>query len=185
MNANISHIYLVFDGIRVPLKAGTNAERERKRKANLMEARRLVRMGRRGEASDKYRACVKGNEIMARVVAGAVERRWGSENGSRVKCIWSPYEADSQMVKLCVDGLAHAVVTEVRFFVLVYLNALSCGMNMLGFQVYRRTEQVKFSQPEYLICHDLRTGFRCTSLLGSNTSSIPHHLQIRSEGWIV
>eukprot|EP00579_Thalassiosira_antarctica_P012840 CAMPEP_0201936580 /NCGR_PEP_ID=MMETSP0903-20130614/37727_1 /ASSEMBLY_ACC=CAM_ASM_000552 /TAXON_ID=420261 /ORGANISM="Thalassiosira antarctica, Strain CCMP982" /LENGTH=169 /DNA_ID=CAMNT_0048477293 /DNA_START=39 /DNA_END=545 /DNA_ORIENTATION=+ len=51
--AKIDKIYLVFDGIRVPLKSDTNADRESKRQANLREARRLQSMGRRNEASEK------------------------------------------------------------------------------------------------------------------------------------
>mmetsp|Transcript_26107 Transcript_26107/g.54479 ORF Transcript_26107/g.54479 Transcript_26107/m.54479 type:complete len:1090 (-) Transcript_26107:173-3442(-) len=115
--AGVRRIYLVFDGVRVSLKSGTNAEREARRRANLREARRLVACGRRNEASEKYRSCVKGNEEMARVVAGVVEAKYGrDESGTdgnvRVKCVWSPYEADAQLAKLCVDGWAHAVVTE-------------------------------------------------------------------------
>ncbi|KAL9179744.1 hypothetical protein ACHAXT_007714 [Thalassiosira profunda] len=115
--AKVDKVYLVFDGIRVPLKSGTNAEREAKRQANIAEARRLMSMGRRSEASERYKACAKGNEEMARVVAGAVERKWGKDaTGTnpnvRVKCVWSPYEADAQLAKLCIDGHAHAVVTE-------------------------------------------------------------------------
>jgi len=115
--AGVASIILVFDGIRVPLKSGTNAERESKRKANLSEARRLKAAGKRNEAEEKYRACVKGNDEMARVVAGEVERRYGRDSTGthrsvRVKCVWSPYEADAQLAKLCVDGWADAVVTE-------------------------------------------------------------------------
>jgi len=109
-DAKISTIYLVFDGVRVPLKRGTNADREAKRQANLTEARRLLSLGRRKEAEDKYKLCVKGTEMMARVVCGAVQRKWGKHGP--VKCVFAPYEADSQLAKLCVDGLAHAVVTE-------------------------------------------------------------------------
>lgn len=124
--SNIQTIYLVFDGKRVPLKAGTNAEREMKRQAKLEEARQLRAAGKYSEASEKYRSCVKGNDLMARVVAAEVERKWGrvthSENPNnddhainknvRVQCVWSPYEADAQLAKLCIDGYAHAVVTE-------------------------------------------------------------------------
>ena len=115
--AHIDKIYLVFDGKRVPLKSSTNASRESKRQANLREARRLMACGRRSEAHEKYRMCVKGNETMARVVAAKVQEKWGRDDSGtndnvRVKCVWSPYEADSQLAKLCVDGWAHAVVTE-------------------------------------------------------------------------
>jgi 5'-3' exonuclease len=109
-DAKISSIYLVFDGVRVPLKSGTNADREEKRRSNLAEARRLLSLGRRKEADEKYKLCVKGTELMGRVVCAAVQRKWGKHGP--VKCIFAPYEADSQLAKLCVDGLAHAVVTE-------------------------------------------------------------------------
>lgn len=105
----------MFDGIRVPLKAETNAEREKKRQVHLEEARRLVRMGRREEARERYNKCVKGTEEMARVVCAEVERVFGRGEGAKVKCVFSPYEADAQLAKLCVDGICHAVVTEVSF----------------------------------------------------------------------
>jgi len=111
--AKISTIYLVFDGVRVPLKSGTNAEREARRKANLAEARRLMAEGRTEAAKDKYRACVKATAEMAQVVAGAVMERWGKYgDNAKVKCVFSPYEADAQLAKLCADGITHAVVTE-------------------------------------------------------------------------
>lgn len=103
----------MFDGIRVPLKADTNAEREHKRHVNLAEARRLSAMGRREEAKERYNKCVKGTEEMARVVCAEVERVFGRGEGARVQCVFSPYEADAQLAKLCVDGVCHAVVTEV------------------------------------------------------------------------
>lgn len=109
-DAKISSIYLVFDGVRVPLKSGTNANRENKRQLNLQEARRLMSQGRRKEADEKYKLCVKSTELMARVVCGAVQRKWGK--CGPVKCIFAPYEADSQLAKLCIDGITHAVVTE-------------------------------------------------------------------------
>ena len=109
-DAKISSIYLVFDGVRVPLKSGTNANRENKRQLNLQEARRLMSIGRRKEADEKYKLCVKSTELMARVVCGAVQRKWGKHGP--VKCVFAPYEADSQLAKLCVDGITHAVVTE-------------------------------------------------------------------------
>ncbi|KAL3822578.1 hypothetical protein ACHAXA_007689 [Cyclostephanos tholiformis] len=122
-NAGITRIYLVFDGTRVPLKGDTNAIREDRRRTSLEEARDLKRRGLHREASERYLRCVRGTETMARVVCNAVERRWGKhrpdrdgdddgDGDVRVRCVWSPYEADAQLAKLCVDGLAHAVVTE-------------------------------------------------------------------------
>eukprot|EP00804_Cyclotella_cryptica_P024107 CCRYP_007327-RA/>CCRYP_007327-RA protein AED:0.03 eAED:0.03 QI:217/1/1/1/1/1/3/46/952 len=111
-SAKIATIYLVFDGIRVPLKAGTNAEREARRMVHLAEARRLASLGRREEARERYNKCVKGTDEMARVVCAEVEKVWGRGEGARVKCVFSPYEADAQLAKLCVDEICHAVVTE-------------------------------------------------------------------------
>lgn len=113
--AKIAQVYLVFDGIRVPLKAETNAERESKRRVHLAEARRLKGMGRHEEARERYNKCVKGTEEMSRVICAEVERVFGRGKGAKVQCVFSPYEADAQLAKLCVDGVCHAVVTEVRF----------------------------------------------------------------------
>ena len=108
---------VTFDGIRVPLKAGTNDDREAKRQANIAEARRLYDAGLFSESEDKYRSSVKATGEMARVVAHAIERKWGKDNDGSddnvaVKCIWSPYEADAMLAKLCVDEKCHAVITE-------------------------------------------------------------------------
>ena len=124
-HASIQSIYLVFDGKRCPLKEVTNIEREKRRRDNLREARRLKRMGRDDLAGDKYRACVKVTDWMAESVAKAIKRKWGDGRGdggaryrnyfqnkssssisnhngntTRVSCVFSPYEADSQLVKV-------------------------------------------------------------------------------------
>jgi exonuclease-1 len=120
--AKISTIYLVFDGIRVPLKAETNAERDKRRQVHLEEARRLVAAGRREEARERYNKCVKGTEEMARVVCAEVEKVFGRGEAAKVKCVFSPYEADAQLAKLCVDGICHAVVTEVSSVIVYCIN---------------------------------------------------------------
>lgn len=106
----------MFDGIRVPLKKDTNDERERRRRVHLAEARRLAAMGRKEEARENYNKCVKGTEEMGRVVCAEVERIFGRGVEAKVKCVFSPYEADAQLAKLCLDGICHAVVTEVCLF---------------------------------------------------------------------
>ena len=115
--AGIRRIRLVFDGKRCPLKAGTNKEREARRQRNLAEARRLSGLGMKDQALDKYKACVTTRPWMAESVAKAVAQKWKKRNGfisvePQVTCVFSPYEADAQLVKLCMDGLADAVVTE-------------------------------------------------------------------------
>lgn len=119
-HANLAGIYLVLDGTRCPLKAVTNEDREDRRRKNLEDARRFKRQGRPDKAQDKYKACIKIKNAFAKAVAEAVMRRF--RNDSRVQCIHSPYEADAQLVKLCMSGLTQAIVTE-DSDVLVYLAA--------------------------------------------------------------
>lgn len=133
--AGIRRIYLVFDGKRCPLKAATNQEREAKRAANLKEARRLSALGMKEQANDKYKACVKVVPWMADSVAKAVAQRWKPRTGfidtqPQVKCVFSPYEADAQLVKLCVDGICDAIVTE-DSDVLVYTAACNASFPII------------------------------------------------------
>jgi exonuclease-1 len=147
-HASISKIYLVFDGRRCPLKKCTNVQCELKRIENLKEARRLKRLGRLQEFGDKYRSCVKVTAWMADSAARAARKKWGGGSSSRndgrnngrnnggnggrssqsqlappkVCCVVSPYEADAQLVKLCMDELTDVIITE-DSDVLVYLAA--------------------------------------------------------------
>lgn len=107
----VAKVFLVMDGKRCPLKTDTNEERERRRQANLSEARDYQRRGRKDKAEEKYKACIKIKDDFTVAVMGEVRRHFA--NDSRVQLVWSPYEADAQLTKLCVDGAAHAVITEV------------------------------------------------------------------------
>jgi exonuclease-1 len=108
----VRKIYLVMDGRRCPLKSDTNQERERKRTNNLQDARNFKRQGRRDKAEEKYKTCIKIRDELTVAVMKSVVQRFAGDG--RVELIWSPYEADSQLAKLCVDRLADVVVTEVR-----------------------------------------------------------------------
>lgn len=107
----IAKIFLVMDGKRCPLKADTNGERERRRQANLLEARDFRRRGRKDKAEEKYKSCIKIKDEFTMAVMAEVRKLFS--NDARVQLVWSPYEADAQLAKLCVDGAAHAVITEV------------------------------------------------------------------------
>lgn len=124
-HGGIKKIYLVFDGKRCPLKAVTNKDREQKRQKNLKEAKHFEKTGRRDLALEKYRSCVKIENWMAFGVAKKVKEVWNGQNGLAVECVFSPYEADAQLAKLCIDGLADAVITE-DSDVLVY--SAACGV---------------------------------------------------------
>jgi 5'-3' exonuclease len=133
--ANIQTVYLVMDGKRCPLKAVTNNDRERRRQENLQEARRYKRAGQREKMYDKYKACIKVREDLTQAVLKAVAQRFAS--CGRVQLVWSPYEADAQLVKLCMDGLTQAVITE-DSDVLVYSVACEVSFPIL-FKLDRKT----------------------------------------------
>lgn len=117
--AQIANIVLVMDGKRCPLKAGTNEDREQRRQANLTEARRYKQQGRWKESNEKYKACIKiGQDLTKRVMAKV--QKLCQERHLPVHFVWSPYEADAQLVKVCMDRRADAIVTEVRFFGTTY-----------------------------------------------------------------
>jgi 5'-3' exonuclease len=125
-HGGIKKLYLVFDGKRCPLKAVTNKDREQKKQKNLRDAKHFEKIGRKDLALEKYKSCVKIENWMAFSVAKKVKEIWNRQNGSAVECVFSPYEADAQLVKLCVDGLADAVITE-DSDVLVY--SAACGVS--------------------------------------------------------
>jgi exonuclease 1 len=108
----IAKVYLVMDGKRCPLKADTNLERELNRQANLKEARAYQRQGRRDKAEEKYKMCIKIKDELTIAVMKEVRQEF--RNDQRLHLVWSPYEADAQLAKLCLDGTADAVITEVR-----------------------------------------------------------------------
>lgn len=109
--AKIKRIYLVLDGKRCPMKAVTSKEREHRRQENLREARQYRRQGHqyRDKMYDKYKACIKVSSHLVEEVAKTVRRSFRQEG---VELVWAPQEADAQMVKLCVDGKAQAIITE-------------------------------------------------------------------------
>jgi len=118
-HASIQRLYLVFDGKRCPLKDVTRRDREERRQKNLEEARRAKALGRKGEADEKYKACINIAPWMCTSVTRAIEKQWGilSMDGlskPRVIPVLSPAEADAQLAKLCLDGICDAVVSEVR-----------------------------------------------------------------------
>jgi exonuclease 1 len=108
----VAKVILVMDGKRCPLKSDTNQERERRRQENLDEARSYKRHGRHDKAEEKYKSCIKIRDDLTDAVLQTVERNFGRDG--RVELVWSPYEADAQLVRLCIERQADAVVTEVR-----------------------------------------------------------------------
>lgn len=121
--AGIVRVYLVMDGQRCPLKAQTNQDRERRRLQNLQQAREYKQLGKYDKMYEKYRSCIKVHSALGREVVKEVQQKLKSTR-VQVQIVWAPYEADAQLIQLCVEGLTQAVITE-DSDVLVY-SATTC-----------------------------------------------------------
>ncbi|CAB9499860.1 Exonuclease 1 [Seminavis robusta] len=146
--AGISNIFLVMDGKRCPLKAVTNQDRESRRRANLMEARAFKKQHKRSLAEEKYKACIKIVDSLTKAVMANVESKCRKKN-MNIHFVWAPYEADAQMVRICVDGQADAIVTE-DSDVLVYLAACHAPYPVL-YKLDRGSGQCSITSMEFLL----------------------------------
>eukprot|EP00536_Pseudo-nitzschia_multiseries_P010240 jgi/Psemu1/110816/gw1.306.2.1 len=131
----IRAVYLVMDGKRIPLKAEESQDRDQKRLQNLEEARRFKRTGQRWKAEDRYKSCIRIKDDFTRAVIREVEQAFCKYG--RVFFVNSPHEADSQLTRLVLDGVADAVITE-DSDVLVYSAASHKAFPIL-FKLDRKT----------------------------------------------
>jgi 5'-3' exonuclease len=108
--AHVRTIYLVLDGPkRIPLKADTAQQRTSKREDHLDKARAFMRQGRRDKASEEYRCCVKVPHELAKLVTQSLA---DNNSSSSIKVVLAPYEADSQLTQLALEGHVTGVITE-------------------------------------------------------------------------
>jgi len=102
--SQIRAIY-VFDGGRLPSKAGEEESRRRGRAEALARAREYARQGNATAAYEQYTRAVDVTPEMARQVIDALARE-GFES------VTAPYEADAQMAYLAKNGFVDGVITE-------------------------------------------------------------------------
>lgn len=152
----IRQVYLVMDGQRCPLKAGTNHERERLRQANLVAARKLKQNNAQNQSSmifEKYKACIKVVPELGTAVADRVTQHFAAlhhrQQTQQVFIVWSPYEADAQMVQLVRDGRCAAIVTE-DSDVLVYSAACQVAIPIL-YKLDRRSGDCDIFSMDWLL----------------------------------
>jgi len=143
----IRAVYLVMDGKRIPLKADESRDRDEKRQQNLAEARRLKRMGQRWKAEDKYKSCIRIRDDFTRAVI--IEVKNALFEYGRVHFVNSPHEADSQLTRLVLDGVADAVITE-DSDVLVYSAAAHVAFPIL-FKLDRKTGDCDSIKMDWLL----------------------------------
>ncbi|GAX13581.1 exonuclease 1 [Fistulifera solaris] len=109
--AGIVRVFLVMDGQRCPLKAQTNQDREKRRLQNLHQAREYKQLGKYDRMYEKYKTCIKVHPKLGQEVVKEVQRKL-KDSRIQIQTVWAPYEADPQLIQLCVEGLAQAVITE-------------------------------------------------------------------------
>ncbi|KAI5776872.1 putative exonuclease [Geopyxis carbonaria] len=97
--------YMIFDGDYLPSKAGTEADRARRRAASRMAGLEMLKLGRSGMAHLELQKAVDITPEMARHVIDACVR-------DGVQCVVAPYEADSQLYYLEKTGVIDAVLSE-------------------------------------------------------------------------
>jgi len=97
--------FIVFDGGYLPAKAGKEDERAEKRERNLKAGLSLFKQGMRKKAEQCFQRAVDVTPYMAWQVISELKK-------GGIDFVVAPYEADSQLVKLCLDGTVQGVITE-------------------------------------------------------------------------
>ena len=71
-------------------------------------------LGRHKESQKLFSMCAFVTPLMTRHLTTAIKKQYGVSQDAKVQWVNAPYEADSQLVKLCTDGVADVVVSEDR-----------------------------------------------------------------------
>jgi exonuclease 1 len=122
-NAHVGTIYLVLDGKRCPMKCDTNQEREQRRQNNLNKARQYRKSQNYHAMQEAYKTCIKITSPFTKDVMSFVAKKQKQQQQHRnissssaaiqfIQFVWSPYEADAQLVQLIQDQRADLVITE-------------------------------------------------------------------------
>ncbi|XP_065882500.1 uncharacterized protein [Dysidea avara] len=96
---------IVFDGSQLPIKSKTEAERRKRRKEYREKGKALLREGKRSDAYECFQKCIDVSPEMAHCFIKAC-------HDMKVECIVAPYEADSQLAYLSMQGIVDLVITE-------------------------------------------------------------------------
>lgn len=133
--------YLVFDGDRLPSKAGTEKDRAERRKESKRVGHELLRMGKTTQAYQELQKAVDITPQMARNVIEELKR-------SNVAYIVAPYEADSQMAYLEKKGIVDAILSEDSDLLVFGAKTLLTKLDQYG-------ECVMIRQSDFTACRDV------------------------------
>lgn len=126
---------LVFDGRHLPAKAQTEAKRRENRKANREKAVQLMKMGRHAEANNLLKRALDISHEMALEVIKQCQKM-------NVDCIVAPYEADSQLAYLNINGIADVIITEDSDLLLFGSKKVFFKMDLYGHGLLIDNEQL-------------------------------------------
>lgn len=97
--------YLVFDGDNLPSKAGTEADRAKKREESRRRGLELYKAGKISQAHQELQKAVDVTPVMARQLIEELKRL-------NIQYIVAPYEADAQLAYLEAKGIINGILSE-------------------------------------------------------------------------
>ncbi|RMZ91384.1 hypothetical protein DV736_g1396, partial [Chaetothyriales sp. CBS 134916] len=149
--------YLVFDGDALPSKAGTNAERRKKRQ----ESKRLgLELYKAGKTSQAHQELQKAAEVTYQMARQLIEDLRKLD----IQYIVAPYEADAQLVYLEQKGIIDGILSEDSDMLVYGAKRLITKLDQFG-------DCVMIDRADFALCKDISLAgwtdamFRCMAIL--------------------
>jgi exonuclease-1 len=133
--------YLVFDGDAIPSKAGTNAERRKRREDSLAAGLELYRAGKVSQAHQELQKAAGVSPLMARQLIDELKR-------NNIQYVVAPYEADAQLAYLEQKGIINGVLSEDSDLLVFGVKRLLTKLNQYG-------ECIEIERADFAHCKEL------------------------------
>lgn len=133
--------YLVFDGDALPSKAGTNAERRKRREESLAAGLELYRAGKVSQAHQELQKAAGVTPLMARQLIDELRR-------NNIQYVVAPYEADAQLAYLEQKGIINGVLSEDSDLLVFGVKRLLTKLNQYG-------ECIEIERADFAHCKEL------------------------------
>ncbi|TPX38893.1 hypothetical protein SeMB42_g06558 [Synchytrium endobioticum] len=136
------HPIMVFDGGPLPMKAGTEAERRRRREETRARGLALLKEGKAQQALECFQTSVDVTPQMAWKVIQELKRL-------HVEYIVAPYEADAQLAYLSRTNRVSAVITEDSDLVVFGCNRVIFKLDATGSGIQIRQSRLNEVFPRF------------------------------------
>lgn len=133
--------YLVFDGDAIPSKAGTNAERRKKREESLASGLELYRAGKVSQAHQELQKAAGVTPSMARQLIDELKK-------NNIPYVVAPYEADAQLAYLEQKDIINGVLSEDSDLLVFGVKRLLTKLNQYG-------ECIEIERADFANCKEL------------------------------